>query len=123
MNSFNHYACGSVGEWLYRTVGGIDTDGAGYSKILIAPQIGGDMTWAKSTFNSIHGRIESSWKLQKGKLTLDVTIPPNTTATIDVPTSDPKSVVESGGAKGTETTSSAAVYKVGSGRYHFTASR
>ncbi len=87
MNSFNHYAFGSVGEWLYRTAGGIDTDGPGYKNIFIRPEPGGDLTWAKAGFDSIQGPISSSWKLQDGKTSLDVTIPVNTTATIYVPRS------------------------------------
>jgi alpha-L-rhamnosidase len=121
MNSFNHYAFGSVGEWLYRTVGGIDSESDAFKEIVIRPHPGGHLTWAKATYNSIHGKIESSWKLQNGKLTLDVTVPLNTTATIFVPSSDPSHVVEAGGAKASQLLQSTAVYKVGSGRYHFTA--
>jgi alpha-L-rhamnosidase len=121
MNSFNHYAFGSVGEWMYRTAGGIDTDGAGFKKIIIAPEPGGNLTSVSAGYDSIHGKIESSWKLQEGKLTLDVTIPPNTTATIFIPTSDPNHVNEIGGARPAEIKPAAAVYKVGSGRYSFSA--
>ena len=129
MNSFNHYAFGSVGEWLYRTAGGIDTDGPGFKKIIVRPEIG-NLKFVKTSYDSIHGKIESSWKIDGDKLTLDVTIPLNTTATIDVPTSDPANVkegaVDAAKASGVQfvgAENGAAVYKVGSGRYHFIASK
>src|SRR5205085_4107776 len=77
MNSFNHYAFGSVGEWLYETVGGIAPARAGFKDILIRPVPGGTLTWAKTSYDSIHGKIETSWKLKKDQLLLDVTIPVN----------------------------------------------
>jgi alpha-L-rhamnosidase len=96
MNSFNHYAFGSVGQYLYSSVGGIQSGGPGYKIIRIEPTIGEGLTWAKASYDSIHGRIVSDWKLQEGKLLLDVTIPANTTATISIPAASIQSVTESG---------------------------
>ncbi len=57
MNSFAHYSFGAVGEWMFKTIGGIDSDGPAYDHIVIHPQPGGHLTWAKTTYNSIHGPI------------------------------------------------------------------
>jgi alpha-L-rhamnosidase len=87
MNSYNHYAYGAVGEWMYATIAGIDLDPSqpGYKHIIIRPQVGGGLTWARGSLKSPHGLIESSWKIDGNELRLSVTIPPNTTATIHLP--------------------------------------
>jgi alpha-L-rhamnosidase len=127
MNSFNHYAFGSVGEWLYRTAGGIDTDGPGFERIIVRPEVG-NLKYVKASYDSIHGKIESAWKIDGDQLVFDVTIPLNTTAMIAVPTSDVASVKEGAaeaakapGVQFIRAGQGAAVYKVGSGRYHFVA--
>jgi alpha-L-rhamnosidase len=87
MNSFNHYAYGAVGEWLYRVVAGIDLDpeSPGYKHILIQPQPGGNLTYAKASYQSLYGRIASSWEWKDDCFHLTVTIPSNTRATIRLP--------------------------------------
>jgi alpha-L-rhamnosidase len=88
MNSFNHYAYGAIGEWMYATVAGIDLDPErpGYKHIIIRPQPGGDLTHASARLHSPYGLIESAWKLDgAGGFTLKVTIPANTTATVQLP--------------------------------------
>ena len=130
MNSFNHYALGSCGQWLFDTVAGIglDPEMPGYKHIIIHPRVGGGLTWAKASLRSIHGLIESSWKLKDGAVTLDVTIPANTTATVYVPAADANAVLESGkpaaeaeGVKLLRHEHGEAVFEVQSGEYHFTA--
>jgi alpha-L-rhamnosidase len=123
MNSFNHYAFGSVGEFLYRTVGGIDTDGPGYRKIIIRPQPDGGLTFSRCSYDSINGTIESSWRTEAGSVRLDVNIPVNTSATVYVPSSDPTRAREISGAPVTQagTLEGAAIFQVGSGKYTFTA--
>ncbi len=98
MTSFNHYAYGAVGDWLYRTVAGIDTDeqGPGYQKIIIRPQPGGGLTHASATLETYYGPIQSGWKLADGTLTLNVSIPPNATATVFVPAPNAAAVQEGG---------------------------
>jgi alpha-L-rhamnosidase len=66
MNSFNHYSLGSVGEWMYRYVAGIDveSDNPGYKKIKIQPRPGGGLTYVKGEYHSIHGKIKSEWKIE-----------------------------------------------------------
>ena len=124
MNSYNHYAYGAVGEWMYSTVAGIDLDPdrPGYKQIIIRPhpkQSG--LTHASATLESPYGKIASAWKLEGATLSLDVTIPPNTTATIRVPASDPHSVRESNHRRPTRAENGLAIYDVGAGTYRFTA--
>lgn len=128
MNSFNHYSLGSVGEWMYTDVGGIDLDPAqpGYKHILMHPRPGGAMTYAKTSYESIHGMINSDWKLESGKFTYKITVPANTTATVWIPTKDAVSIRESGntiektnGVVLLRMEDGCAVYEVGSGTYQF----
>ena len=85
MNSFNHYSLGSVGQWLYQTVAGIDTLEPGFQRVLIQPQPGGGLTWVRAAHDSIRGRIESQWQLEDGQFKLRIVIPTNTTATVRLP--------------------------------------
>jgi alpha-L-rhamnosidase len=100
MNSYNHYAYGAVGEWMYATVAGIDLDPQqpGYKCIVIRPQPGGGLTAARASLLSPFGRIESDWRIDAGRIRLAVSIPPNTTATVQVPTADPATITEGGRA-------------------------
>jgi alpha-L-rhamnosidase len=88
---------GDLDAWFYQTLAGIRPDGPG-----IKPAVVGDLTWVKAHFDSPYGRIVSNWQIEGGQLTMDVTIPANTTATIVVPG-------KSGGT-----------HEVGSGHYQFT---
>ena len=125
MNSFSHYSFGAVCQWMFENIGGIQTDGAGFKHILLKPQPGGKLIWAKTTHDSIRGRIQTDWKIKDGTFDCDVTIPPNTTATLYLPAA-PKSVTESGKslqeATGVIKTSSEpglAVIELESGQYYF----
>jgi len=128
MNSFNHYAYGAIGDWMYREVTGIDTDpeGPGYKKITIQPHLGKGLTMASSTLQTYYGEISSSWKIENTKTIMDVVIPANTTATIYVPANNAASVTESGkpveeskDLKITGTQNGYVVILLGSGNYHF----
>jgi alpha-L-rhamnosidase len=99
MNSFAHYSFGAVGEWMFKTIAGIDCDVPAYDHIVIHPRLGGSVTWVKATYDSIHGPIATAWRIMpeprpNGELRLYVTIPANTTATVYVPTRDADSVME-----------------------------
>ena len=98
MNSFNHYAYGAIGNWLYRVVAGIEIDpeSPGYKHFIIRPRPGGGLTSASAKHHSMYGTIESSWKLENRKFSLSVTIPPNTTTTIFLPDARLNEVTESG---------------------------
>ncbi|MGB7848388.1 MAG: alpha-L-rhamnosidase C-terminal domain-containing protein, partial [Candidatus Acidiferrum sp.] len=87
MNSFNHYAYGAIGEWMYRVVAGIGMDEKqpGYKHILIEPRPGGGLKYAKASVESMYGRVSSGWEITKGKMKLKVEIPANTTATVGLP--------------------------------------
>ncbi len=106
MNSFSHYAFGAVMEWAYRVLAGIDTDGAGYRRIIIRPRpptagSNPDQTpinWVRAHYDSINGRIASAWKLENGVFTLDVTIPANTTASVFLPNATIDRTTEGGAA-------------------------
>jgi alpha-L-rhamnosidase len=126
MNSFNHYSLGSCGEYLFGYLGGIRPASPGFKTILIEPTIRDGLTWTKTTYNSIHGQIATSWKRTGNRFALDVVIPPNTTATICIPAKDAASVTESGKmvtkAKGVEylrTESDKVWLAAGSGTYKF----
>jgi alpha-L-rhamnosidase len=98
MNSFNHYAYGAIGAWLYAVTGGIDLhpDVPGYKHILMHPRPGGGLTHASASLDSMYGLIQSSWSLEAERFTWQVVIPPNATATLFIPASDVSEVLESG---------------------------
>jgi alpha-L-rhamnosidase len=87
MNSFNHYAYGAIGEWLYHYVAGMDIDpeNPGYKHILLAPHPGGGLTHASAEFLSLYGKIKSAWKMDGNDFVYEVAIPANTTATVSLP--------------------------------------
>jgi len=82
MNSFNHYAYGAIGSWMYKTIAGINAvaDQPGYKRILISPKPGGKITNASAELETVYGTVKSVWTLENGLLKLDVTIPANTKA-------------------------------------------
>jgi alpha-L-rhamnosidase len=128
MNSFNHYAYGAIGEWLYRHVAGIDLDPRhpGYKHILLAPHPGGDLTNASAELRSLYGMIKSSWKLDKTQIIYDVTIPANTTATVTLPHAELAKVtlnqlpVSDSKICKAEQVEDATTVELGSGDYQFT---
>ncbi len=85
MNSFNHYAYGAIGDWMYRTITGIRESAPGYKEILIEPQPGGKLTQARAELKSPYGTITSAWKIEGGNIILDIEIPANTTAHVLLP--------------------------------------
>ena len=88
MNSFAHYSFGAVYQWMVENIGGIKSDGPAYKQILIEPHPGGRLTHAETSYQSIRGEIATAWTKEGGKLTLNVTIPANTTATVILPPPD-----------------------------------
>ncbi len=128
MNSFNHWAFGAVGEWMWEEIGGIHPDDAapGFKHFIVRPRPGGGLEWAKASYGSIRGQIESAWRVQNGMLSVDVTVPPNTTATLYIPANSRDAVKEAGKFTGTrflEMRAGAALFEAGSGSYHFTVTR
>jgi alpha-L-rhamnosidase len=128
MNSFNHYAYGAIGDWMYRVVAGLDTydDAPGYKHIKIQPHIGGGLTNASASLQTYYGKASSGWKLEGNKIIMDIEIPANTTATVFVPASNKEAITENGNAVSsskelqvTGTENGYVVLKVNSGKYHF----
>lgn len=131
MNSFNHWAFGAVGEWMWREIAGIHPDDAapGYAHFFVRPRPGGGLTWARGSYDSIRGRIQTEWRVAEGGLTLKVQVPANTTATVWVPAAEAGGVTESGkpanqaaGLRELGWRDGAAGFEVGSGEYVFRAS-
>jgi len=86
MTSFNHYALGAVADWMHRNIGGIAPMAPGYSRVLIAPQPGGGIRWARSSLETRHGRISVFWSRDDdGPIELDVTVPEGVTALVKLP--------------------------------------
>jgi alpha-L-rhamnosidase len=127
-NSLNHYGLGSVGEWMWRTIVGINPDPTrpGYRHVVIQPEPGGGLTWAKGRYDSIRGPIQCEWAIDQGALQIKVVVPPNMTATVRVPRAEGATVTEGGkpadralGVKPGVERPSAALFEIGSGEYSF----
>ena len=99
MNSFNHYSLGSVGEWLFRHVAGIelDPDECGFQRFLLHPYPGGGLSFARATYRTLHGEIASGWKWAGARFQWTIRIPANTTARIFIP-SEPGTDITVGGS-------------------------
>ena len=100
MNSFNHYAYGAVGDWMYRVMAGLEPDPAApaYKHLIVQPRPGGGFTRVKASHTSLYGKIGSAWSLENGTFELIVDVPPNTTATVRLPGAQATGVMESGRA-------------------------
>jgi alpha-L-rhamnosidase len=128
MNSFNHYAYGAIGEWMYRVVAGIEIDESapGYKHILIQPRPGGGLTHANASAESMYGHVASGWEIADGNLTVRIEVPANTTATVRLPkarleevSEEGKSLAGRGDISGARQAGDAVVLEVGSGKYVF----
>jgi alpha-L-rhamnosidase len=98
MNSFNHYAYGAIGDWMYRVSAGIEARSPGYKDILLQPHITSRLSYSKASFESPYGTIASGWERKGGKIIVNVKIPANTNALILIPSDDPAKVSEGGSA-------------------------
>jgi alpha-L-rhamnosidase len=128
MNSFNHYAYGAIGEWMYRVVAGLDLDPRepGYRHVLAQPQPGGRLTSAEARLQTLYGEAASGWTLADGKATVSVTVPPNARGTVRLPAATLAGVTEGGlavasapGVRSATQDGDAVVVGVGSGSYRF----
>jgi alpha-L-rhamnosidase len=128
MNSFNHYAYGAIGDWMYRVVAGLEIDEAapGYKHILIAPRPGGGLTRASTSVESMYGLTASGWEIADGKLTMKIEVPANSSATVRVPGAKLEDVSEGGKALAgrgdilkARQAGNAVELEVGSGKYVF----
>jgi alpha-L-rhamnosidase len=96
MNSFNHYAYGAIGDWMYRVSAGIELLMPGYKHIIIQPHPSKRLNYAKASFESSYGTIASGWERKDGKIIVKIKIPANTRATIILPVNIASKVTESG---------------------------
>jgi alpha-L-rhamnosidase len=126
MNSFAHYSFGAVYQWIVENVAGIRPAAPGYERITIAPQPGGKLTWARTTYHSTRGPIATSWRTDNNRFTLDVTIPANTTATVHLPAWNAADCTEAGkpldqseGVSNVSTAAGQVTLTIGSGTYRF----
>jgi alpha-L-rhamnosidase len=96
MNSFNHYAYGAIGDWMYAVIGGIDVDPdqPGYKHILMHPRPGGGLSYATVELQSMYGTIRSAWTRTNDVFEWHISVPANTTATVYIPAEDLSSVTE-----------------------------
>jgi len=130
MNSFNHYSFGSVGQWMLAYSLGIQRDESGFKKFVLQPRPDPtlQMTWARGFYDSMYGRIGSSWKTENGIFTYEASVPANTTAKLYLPASSVGSITENGKpvkkSKGVTFISyedGKAIFELASGTYIFTA--
>ncbi|HSZ38348.1 MAG TPA: family 78 glycoside hydrolase catalytic domain [Trebonia sp.] len=98
MNSFNHYALGSVGEWLYRFVLGIEPAEPGFGRVLLRPHPGGSLTRVSGGYRSVRGTIETGWARDGGEFRLRVSVPPGMRASVRVPSAEPERVRDGDGS-------------------------
>jgi len=126
--SHNHPMFGSVSEWFYRWLAGIQpAPGAfGFDRILLRPQPVGDLKWAAASVRTVRGEIKSKWRIEAGNFLCDVEIPANTRAGVYVPSQDSASVLEGGrpaatsdGVRFVKQIGGCSVYEIGSGVYSF----
>jgi len=130
--SHNHCMLGHIEEWFYNGLAGINPDpnGVGFNKIIIKPQVVGNIKWVNGSYKSIYGDVISNWRIENGILYLDVTIPVNSTATVFIRAKKLEDITESGRPtvdceyiKFLRMEDNSAVFTVGSGTYNFAIGR
>ncbi|MDR0791744.1 MAG: glycoside hydrolase family 78 protein [Chitinophagaceae bacterium] len=130
MNSFNHYAYGAIGDYMYRQVVGLDTyeDGVGYKHIKVQPHIGKGFSYAKAALQTYYGEASGSWKIDGSALTMDIVVPANTKASIFIPGGNANDIKENGKSIGNISELKVignrhgyTELEAGSGTYHFEA--
>ena len=129
MNSLNHVMLlGDFNIWLYENLAGLkpDAERPGFRHIIMKPTIVGDLKFVKASHKSIYGVVKSEWQVRNGRFEWAVLVPANTTATVYIPTSEPKTVTEGGvaiskaqGVKFLRSEDGRVVFEIGSGQYKF----
>ena len=121
---------GQINEWFFSGLVGIRSDetAVGFRKIIIKPAVAGDLTWVKGSFTSISGMVISEWKKRGGRIDMNISIPPNTTAVVYIPSVNKAGITESGKGlsankdiKYKQSIAGYSVYELGSGNYRFSA--
>jgi alpha-L-rhamnosidase len=120
MNSFNHFAFGSVVGWIYRSVVGIEAGAPGFKEVVIHPRIDSRIQHARGEFESVYGKVTSDWSAApEGPFRLNVTIPPNTRARVYLPARASSMVTEGGTPMECRPEAGECMIEVGSGEYSF----
>jgi len=128
MNSFNHYAKGAVGEWMYRVIAGISADSTrpGYKHSRISPKPGGGLHRVRASHSTLYGELSTSWEIAGSTFQLVVSIPANTTATVTLPSATVQAILESGeplavgnGITSVQDDGADVTVELGSGSYRF----
>jgi alpha-L-rhamnosidase len=126
MNSFNHYAYGAIGDWMYRVSAGLETLAPGYKQLLLQPHPTARLDFSRATFEGPYGTVRSGWERENGIIITRVTVPPNSRATVVLQAKDAGSVSENGenirqnaNITGIETVDGRVRFQVGSGSYTF----
>ncbi|WYZ38309.1 hypothetical protein EsH8_III_000223 [Colletotrichum jinshuiense] len=97
MTSFNHYALGSVANWMHASIGGVSPLEPGWKKFQVRPRPGGDLKHAQVEYQGPNGKIQSRWEIKsEDKLVLELEVPPNTTAVVSLPDGGEDKTVGSG---------------------------
>jgi alpha-L-rhamnosidase len=126
--SRNHIMYGDISAWFYKALAGLNPDAAapGFKHIIVKPNVVGELTSARASYDSVRGRIVSDWKVVSGKFLLTVTIPANTTATVWLPTTALEKITEGGrpaikavGVNAFAVENGRIRLEVASGTYHF----
>jgi len=127
--SQDHFMLGQINEWFFHDLAGIQCDptGPSFKKIIIKPAVVGDLSWVKGKYDSVRGPITTEWTRDTHQFTLDLAIPPNTTATVFIPAQSPDQVTENGvvasksrGVRFLRLENGSAVFEIASGKYQFT---
>jgi alpha-L-rhamnosidase len=127
--SQNHFMSGQINEWFFTDLVGISPDltGPGFKSFIIKPTILKGLNWVNGSYKSISGDIQCKWKKSSGKVILDISVPPNTTATVYLPAKNQESVMEgnnslldTGTVKFIKAENAQMIYQIKSGKYHFT---
>jgi alpha-L-rhamnosidase len=128
MNSFNHYAYGSIGDWLYEVVAGlnVDPEQPGYRHAIIRPRPGGGLTHARAALETLFGRYAVAWRMKADEMQVDVQVPANGSADVYLPAAQLDQVTESGvpladasGCRNARQETGDVVVEIGAGDYRF----
>ncbi len=131
-SSQNHFMLGQIVEWFYGDLVGLapDPEHPGFARVRVRPQPVPGITWARAAHASPRGRVAVGWKIEDGTFSLDVEVPPNTTAEVWVPARAASAVREggraldqAGGVRVLRQDGDRVVVEVGSGRYAFSTER
>lgn len=125
MTSFNHYAYGAIGDWMYRNIGGLDTEegsGVAYKRSRIRPMPGGGIHWANTSLETPYGTLACDWKMDKTSYQSKVVIPANTTSKVYLPSASGQCLLDNQIIKTSIKDDLGSFLELGSGAYQINCS-